>query len=150
MMNANRSLAEMEAVSLGKLAWVVPLSTAVAVIANVIFYYIITRWFHVGLRFPSGTPDHTLSATMAVGDVVLFSVVFALGAGVVFVIVTQSAQRPIRTYLMIATAVLLVSFLLPLNIPSPPVAMIDKLSLVAMHIIGAIAVVSVLVGLGRK
>jgi hypothetical protein len=149
-MNSNRSLVEREAVSLGKLAWVVPLATAVAVTANIIFYTIITRWFHVGLRFPSDTPDHSLSATMAVGDVVLFSVIFALGAGVVFVIVTQSARRPIRTYLMIATAVLFVSFLLPLKIPSPPVAMIDKLSLVAMHIIGAIAVVGVLVGLGRK
>jgi hypothetical protein len=30
------------------------------------------------------------------------------------------------------------------------VAMIDKLSLVTMHIVGAIAVVSVLVGLGRE
>lgn len=149
-MNANRSLAEREPVSLGRLAWVVPLATAVAVTANVIFYFIITRWFHVGLRFPSGTPGHTLSATLPVGDIVLFSVIFALGAGVVFVIVAQSARRPIRTYLMIATAVLLFSFSLPLRIPTPPVAMIDKLSLVVMHIIGAIAVVSVLVGLGRR
>jgi presenilin-like A22 family membrane protease len=149
-MNSNRSLVEREAVSLGKLAWVVPLATAVAVTANITFYTIITRWFHIGLRFPSDTPERSLSATMAVGDVVLFSVIFALGAGFVFVIVTQSARRPIRTYLMIATAVLFVSFLLPLKIPSPPVAMIDKLSLVAMHIIGAIAVVGVLVGLGRK
>jgi hypothetical protein len=39
---------------------------------------------------------------------------------------------------------------LPLKIPTPPVAMIDKLSLVAMHIIGAFAVVVVLVGFGRK
>jgi hypothetical protein len=149
-MSITNSLAETERVSLGRLVWVVPLATAVAVIANVIFYFIITRWLHIGLRFPSGTSDSTLAATMAVGDVVLFSSIFSLGAGIVFVVVSQWAQRPIRTYLIIATVVLLFSFLLPLKIPSPPVAMIDKLSLVAMHIVGAITVVAVLVGLGRK
>lgn len=149
-MNANSSLAETEPVSLGRLAWVVPLATAVAVTANLIFYFIITRWLHIGLRFPTEAPGRILSATLPAGDIVLFSVIFSLGAGIVFVVVTQSARRPIRTYLIIASAVLLGSFLLPLKIPSPPVAMIDKLSLVAMHIIGAIAVVSVLVGLGRE
>ncbi len=34
-MNVNNSLAEMETVSLGRLAWVVPLATAVAVTATV-------------------------------------------------------------------------------------------------------------------
>ena len=140
----------MDPVSLRRLAWVLPLATAVAVTANVIFYFIITRWFHIGLRFPSGTPGGALSATMPVGDIVLFSVIFALGAGIVFVAVTQWSRRPIRTYMIIAAAVLLVSLLLPLKIPTPPVVMVDKLSLVAMHIIGAIAVVGVLIGLGRK
>jgi len=149
-MNANSSLAETEPVSLGRLAWVVPLATTGAVTANLIFYFIITRWLHIGLRFPTEAPGRILSATLPAGDIVLFSVIFSLGAGIVFVVVTQSARRPIRTYLIIASAVLLGSFLLPLKIPSPPVAMIDKLSLVAMHIIGAIAVVSVLVGLGRE
>lgn len=55
-----------------------------------------------------------------------------------------------RTYLIIAGVVLLFSFILPLKIPTPPVALSDKLVLVTTHIIGAIAVVGVLVGLGRK
>ena len=48
-MNVNNSLAEMETVFLGRLAWVVPLATAVAVTANVIFYFIITHWLHIDL-----------------------------------------------------------------------------------------------------
>jgi len=141
---------QMDTVSLGRLAWLVPLATAVAVTANLIFYFIITRWLHIGLRFPTEAPGRILSASLPAGDIVLFSVIFALGAGIVFVVVTQLARRPIRTYLIIATAVLLGSFLLPLKIPTPPVVMVDKLSLVAMHIIGAIAVVGMLIGFGRN
>lgn len=146
---SNSAWLESEPAPLERLVWVVPLATAVAITANVIFYYILTRWLKIELKFPSQTPERTLTP-MPVYDVILFSLIFALGAGVVFVLVTQLAQRPLRTYLVIATAVLFLSFVLPLRIPSPPVAMVDKLSLVAMHIIGAIAVVGVLVGLGRK
>ncbi len=86
-MNANSSLAETEPVSLGRLAWVVPLATAVAVTANLIFYFIITRWLHIGFRFPAEAPGRILSATLPAGDIVLFSVIFSLGAGIVFVVV---------------------------------------------------------------
>ena len=147
-------------VSLGKLVWVVPLATTVAVTANVIFYFIITRWLHIDLliggeeaelwwQLPVGDSE-TVLWQLPVSDIILFSVVFASAAGIVFVIVSQMAQRPIRTYLKIATAALFLSLIPPLSAPSPPVAMIVKLSLVAMHIIGAICVVGVLVGLGRK
>ncbi len=151
---------EAEAASSEKLVWVVPLATAVATTANVILYFIITRWFHIDILIggeeaefwwqpPVGNSE-TMLWQLAVSDIILFSVVFASAAGVVFVIVSQLAQRPIRTYLKIATVALFLSFIPPLLAPSPPVAIIVKLSLVAVHIIGAIAVVGVLVGLGRK
>jgi len=150
----------MNPVSLGRLAWVVPLATAVAVTANVIFYFIITRWLHIDLLIggeeaerwwqPPVGDSETVLWQMPVSDIILFSVVFASAAGVVFVIVSQMAQRPIRTYLKIVTVALFFSFIPPLSAPSPPVEMIVKLSLVTMHIIGAIAVVGVLIGLGRK
>ncbi|MBE7533280.1 MAG: hypothetical protein HS099_26580 [Ardenticatenaceae bacterium] len=38
----------------------------------------------------------------------------------------------------------------PLSFPSPRTGMVDKLSLVAMRIMGATAVLGILVGLGRK
>jgi len=151
---------QMDPVTLRRLVWVVPLATAVAVTANVIFYFILTRWLHIDLliggeeaerwwQLPVGDSE-TILWQLPVSDIILFSMVFASAAGVVFVIVSQMAQRPIRTYLKIATVALTLSFIPPLSAPSPPVEMVVKLCLVAMHIIGAMAVVGVLVGLGRK
>ncbi|HRQ39125.1 MAG TPA: DUF6069 family protein [Chloroflexota bacterium] len=159
-MRTSNALAETECVSLGRLVWVVPLATAVAPTANIILYTIITRWFQIDLLIggeeaefwwqpPVGSSE-TVVWQLPVSDIILFSVVFASAAGIVFVIVSQLAQRPIRTYLKIATVALFLSFIPPLLAPSPPVAMTVKLSLVAMHIVGAIAVVGVLIGLGRK
>ena len=131
-----------------KLIWVLPLATTVAALANVIFYYIVIELFRFPMMFISETnPD---LVRMQAYEVILFSVIFGTGAGLTFVLVTRVLNRPIRTYLIIAGTILVLSFILPLRIPSPPVAMADKLVLVTMHIIGAIAVVGVLVGLGRN
>jgi hypothetical protein len=138
--------------SVSKLIWVIPLATAVAALANVIFYYMVIEIFNFPMMFFDETRE-TLTdplVRMPVFEVILFSGIFGTSAGLVFVLVTHVLGRPIRTYLIIAGTVLLLSFLLPLKIPTPPVAMEDKLSLVTMHVIGAIAVVGVLVGLGRK
>jgi hypothetical protein len=130
MVKGSPSLSETLDSSATKLVWLVPLATAAATLANVVFYYVITRLFDIGLRFPSETPPGSLG-WIGVDEVILFSVIFATGAGLVFGLVVHVANRPIRTYLFIAGVVLLLSLALPLKIPTPPVAMIDKLSLVA-------------------
>jgi hypothetical protein len=119
-----------------------------------------TRWLHIDLLLggeaaelwwqPPVGDSETVLSQLPVNDIILFTVVFASAAGIVFVIVSQMARQPIRTYLKIATVALFLSFIPPLLAPSPPVAVVVKLSLVMMHIIGAMAVVTVLVGLGRK
>lgn len=148
-MSLEHSFTETERASAGKLISAVLVATAAATVVNVILYFMITRWLQVALMFPSEMPERPLTP-MPVGDVIIFSVIFALGASIVFIFVTQVARRPVRTYVLIAAVVLLLSFALPLKIPSPPVAMIDKLSLVAMHIVGAFTVVGSLIGLSRK
>jgi len=55
------------------------------------------------------------------------------------------SQRLIRTFLIVSVIVFILSLALPLLIPTPPVLMIAKHTLVAMHIIGAVANVSTLV-----
>jgi len=136
-------------VSLYRIWWVFPLAAALATIANVIFYFIVTRWLGEPLLFPEQFPPPE-TTPMPVADVILFSLLFSLGAGIVFVLVATISRRPIRTYGMISTMVLLLSFLLPLKAPAPPVTLFAKLTLVAMHIIGAITVVGTLVGLSRQ
>jgi hypothetical protein len=79
--------------------------------------------------------------------VVLFSILFSLGASLVFALVAGFSRQPVRTFLIISTVVLVLSCFLPMKAPTPPVTLPAKLTLVGMHIIGAIVVVGLLIGL---
>lgn len=136
-------------VALTRLWWVIPVATALATAANVIFYYVVTRWLGEPLLFPEQFPPPETSP-MPVTDVIIFSLIFSLGAAFVFVLAANFSRRPIRTYLIISSIVLVLSFILPLMAPTPPVTMPAKLTLVTMHIIGAFAVVGTLIGLSRR
>ena len=65
-------------------------------------------------------------------DVILFSVIFSLGAGMVFVLIASFNRRPIRAFLITSTIVLILSFALPLKAPSPPVTLTAKLTLMTI------------------
>lgn len=132
-----------------RLWWLVPLALAAATAANVIFYYILTRLLGEPLLMKSEFPP-PVTSPMGVDEVILFSVIWSLGASLVYVFLCAVSARPERTFIIVSAVVLLASMALPLMIPSPPVAMSAKLSLVMMHIIGAVVVVGLLVRLGRK
>jgi hypothetical protein len=132
-----------------KLWWVIPLATAAATTANVIFYFFVTRILGEPLAFPEQYPPPETSP-LPVGDVVLFSVIFSLGAGVVFALVSGFSRRPVRTFVIISTVVLILSCIPPLMAPSPLVTQGARLTLVSMHIIGAIVVVGTLIGLSKS
>jgi len=136
-------------ISTSKLWWVIPAGIFAGIIPNVIFYYIVSRLLREPLLVPEQFPPPD-AVPLLVGDVVLFSIIFALGAGMVFALVAHFSQRPIKTYLIISTTVLILSFALPLKAPTPPVTMPAKLTLLAMHVIGAIAVVGTMIGLARQ
>ena len=138
-----------EVLQFGELWWVILLGGLLASVANVIFYFLLISILHQPLLFPNQFPPPELSP-LGLVDVILFSVVFAAGAGFVFLVVGRLSQRPAWTFLRISLAVLAVSFALPLSIPSPPVSGLAKLSLVAMHVVGAIAVVGTLLLLGSR
>ncbi|PZC47031.1 MAG: hypothetical protein C1O27_001647 [Chloroflexi bacterium] len=131
-----------------RLLWVIPLGAASATAANAVFYYLVTAGFGEEFLFPNQFPPPDLAA-MPVNDVIIFSVIFSLGAGIVFAQVSNLARKPIRIYLVIAIVTLFLSFAVPLSISSPPVAMSHKLVLVALHVLGAMGVVGTLVALGR-
>jgi hypothetical protein len=85
MMNAERvqrtSISEVGE-STNRLLWVVPTASLVATIANVIFYFIVTRWSNEPLLMLNQFPPPTL-VPMDVGEVILFSIIWSLGAGFV-------------------------------------------------------------------
>lgn len=145
---ANNARSDKE-ISTSRLWRAIPFATAIATAANVVFYYFVTRFLREPLLFPEQFPPPETSP-MPVMDVVIFSVIFSVGAGIVFVLVANFSQRPIKNFLIVSITVLLISLLLPLKAPTPPVTMAAKLTLVAMHIIGAISVVGPLIGLSRR
>jgi hypothetical protein len=129
--------------------WIVPAAVAAATFANVVFYFALTQWLEEPLLMPNQFPPPLL-VPMPVGEVILFSIIFALGASLVYVFLRAVSRRPEQKFIIISAVVLAASCVLPLMAPTPPIAMSAKFSLVAMHVIGAVVVVGLLVGLGRK
>ncbi len=71
-----------------------------------------------------------------------------IGASLVFLIVANTARRPTQVFVLICTIVLVMSLFLPLRIPTPPVPMSTKYSLLGMHILGAAVLVPLLIAIG--
>lgn len=138
-----------ESPMLRKLWWVVPIAVTVATIANIIFYLILTRWLGEPLLMIAQFPPPEM-VPMPVGEVILFSIIWTLGAGLVYALLIALTAKPDRNLIIISALVLLASFALPFKMPTPPVAVSAKLSLVAMHLIGALVVVGSLIGLNPR
>jgi hypothetical protein len=128
---------------------VVPIAVTVTTVANVVFYFILTRWLGEPLLMIKQSLPLEL-VPMPVDEVILFSIIWALGAGLVYTFLNVVTTRADRSFIIISALVLLASFALPLKIPTPPVAMSAKLSLAAMHLIGAVIVVASLIGLNPR
>lgn len=127
------------------------ISSAAAIIANVILYFILQNVFGVKFIAPEQLPSPEVSP-LPFTDVILFSAIFSAGASIVFLLVANMVRRPAPAFVTISVIVLVASFLLPLRIPTPPIPMSTKLALVSMHILGAAVLVPLLIriGLSRK
>jgi len=136
-------------VDLNKLIWVGPLSVAAATLANVFFYYFVTRVLQIRLYAPEQFPPPQLSP-IPVTDVVIFSLIFSGGAVIIYWLIVRYRIRPLKTYIIVCLVVLVLSLLLPLKIPTPPVPISTKWSLMTMHVIGGIVVVGVLVSMNLR
>ena len=132
-----------------RLGWVIPLAAIAGALANVLFYYLLTRVLGEPLLMLGETRESDLGP-MPVWEVVLFSFIYAIPAGIIFAILTRTTKKPIRDFLITSSVVLVLSLFLPLRAPTPPVAMSAKWSLATMHVIGAVFVVGVLVLASRR
>jgi hypothetical protein len=118
-----------------------------AAAANVIFYLLITRLLGVPMLVPEQFPPPQLSP-IPVTEVVLFSFIFSLGAGLVFLFVANLSRRPAPVFLGISLMVLVISLFLPFRVPRPPVPISTPLVLASMHVIGAALLVPILIAIG--
>jgi hypothetical protein len=118
-----------------------------AIVANVLLYFVLKDI--LGIRFIAleEFPPPEVSPLPA-SDVVIFSIVFCVGASVVFLIVANTTRRPAPIFIIISLVVLILSVFLPLKVPTPPIPMATKWSLVSMHVLGALVLVPLLVTIG--
>ncbi len=137
-----------QVVPLGKL-WKVGLAAALgAAMANLVFFWITKGLFDIPYIIPMGGPSGPLRALPA-ALIIVFNVVPAVGATILLAILGRFLSRPFRLFWIISLGVLLVSFMLPLSLPST-VATSTQIGLGLMHIIAASVIVGVLSTLGRE
>lgn len=142
MEDAQVSHVQNDSVALERLLWVGPLAAASVAIANAVVYVVASALGTMPQDFiVEGSGPITLA------PVVLSSLIGAAGATVVFAVVALLAQRPIRTFRIVAAVVLMLSFATPLTIPGAPLSMILTLEL--MHVVAAVLITGMLTTLAR-
>ena len=134
-----------EHIALRKLIWVGPLTIVCAAIANLIIRTIVVSIFGVPETF------QYLQASYIIGG----TIIFLLLALLAFVLVNRFARRPIHTYRVLAFVVLCISFLSPVMalvglFPAPGMTLSIFWTMIAMHIVSAIIVISLFTTLTRE
>ena len=136
-----------ERIAYGRLPWVALLAALVAAVANALVHFAASGLGFIpqSVLVPTPSGEHPLT----VAPVVVSSVVRAIGAAIVFAIIGLFARRPVRLFRIVATVVLVLSFLMPATqIPGAPVAMI--LSMEVMHVVAWAVSVGMLTTLARR
>ncbi len=129
-----------ERVSLKRLLWVGPLAIVAALAANFIVRAIALAVLDIPADFmPLQTPAF-----------IPFTVVGLLGAILVFAIIGRVARRPVRTFVIVAAVVLVLSFLPDIGLlasGAPGATLPGILVLMLLHVVAAVIVVALLVRL---
>jgi hypothetical protein len=126
-------------VAFGKLLWVGLLSIGVAVLANLLVRTVAIAFF--------GIPEGFVyfQAPFLIGSIAFFGVLATL----VFALVAHFARRPVRLYRILASIALLASLLLPImalsgQFPAPGMNLHIFWTMVVMHCVAALIMVSLL------
>ena len=119
--------------SLRRLAWVGPLSTMAAILADLL-YYLLTKTLGEQYLIPMGmsSPDLVPMPFLMLVSAILIT---GLVATVFFGLLIRFAQKPATIFLSVAIAALLLSFGGPINLPSA--SMETKILLSGMNILAA-------------
>ena len=134
-----------EQVALRKLIWVGPLTIVSTVIVNLIIRSIAVSSFGVPETFQYVQAPYVIGST----------IIFVLGALIVFVLVNRFARRPIQFYRILAFVVLCISFLSPVMalvglFPAPGMTLSIFWTMIVMHTVSAIIVVGLFTTLTRE
>ncbi|MCH7662838.1 MAG: hypothetical protein IH859_03095, partial [Chloroflexi bacterium] len=134
-------------VPIGKL-WRVGLIAAVAAASvNLVYFFVTKSVFdipYIIMRGPSG-PSISIDAPI----IIIFNVVPAIGATILLAVLGRLLSRPFRAFWIISVGVFLISFMLPLGLPSS-VETSTKIGLSLMHIPAGAIILGVLTRRGRE
>ncbi len=114
--------------NLRHLLWAAPLAGVLSALVNALIWLALRGVFDTIRVGPPGE-----EMPFWPGAVVVFSLIGALGAGVVYALIARFTRVPNRVFLWVAVAVLLVSFVTPLSIRNPPASVVVALEL--MHVV---------------
>ena len=145
---ATRSDQNEQIVPISKLWWVGLVATGGAAMSNLVVFLITKGVFGIPYIIPMGGPSGPLRALPA-ALIIIFNVVPAIGATILLAILGKVLSRPIRVFWIISAVVFVLSFVLPLGLPSS-VASSTRIGLSVMHPIAGTVIVGVLTTLGRQ
>jgi hypothetical protein len=135
-----------ERISYASLLWAAPLAAVAAALANALVYFAASGLGAISrsVLLPSPVGLTPLTA----GLVMTASVIGAVGAALVFAVIGLLARRPVGLFRIVATVVLVLSFVPPATIPEVSVAM--RLSLAVMHVVAWAVSAGLLTALVRR
>lgn len=124
------------------------IAAAGATFANLVFFWFTKAVFGISYIIPMGGPSGPLEPLPA-AIIIVFDVVSAVGATILLALLGKYVARPIRLFWIISGVLFLLSFILPLTLPSS-VATSTKIGLGLMHPIAWLVIAVVLTRLGRE
>jgi hypothetical protein len=129
-----------EKVALGRIPLAGLLGAALAIVGNLILFYIASGLLGLQMALPM-PPDNALMPLPAIA-VIMSTLMGAIGGSILLAILGRFAPRPITIFLAISVIFTLISFGGPLSLPVETSTMVV---LSIMHIIAAVAIVWALV-----
>jgi hypothetical protein len=142
----NTKIARSEGISYGRLPGATLLAALAAALANALVYFAASGLGTISQSVLLPSPMGESPLTMSL--VAITSVTGTVGAAIVFAVIGLFARRPVRLFRIVATVVLVLSFVMPATVPGVPVAM--RLSLVVMHVVAWAVSVGLLTTFARQ
>jgi hypothetical protein len=140
MVSTSTRLTSQERVAIRKLVWVGPLTIVLAVLVNLVVRLIAVSFFGVSSSFPY-LQDPVIMIT---------TVVFLVLALLVFVLVDRVSSHPVRSFRIVGSIALVVSFMNPLLqlaghwLPATGMNLPIFWTMIVMHCVSALIAISLL------
>lgn len=142
---ANQSLNQRQIAPLSKLWWVGIVAGVVSAVGNLIFFFI-TSVAGISYMIPVQNPE--VLEPLPAMVVAIASFMPAIGATILFALLGRFLSQGVRIFTIISVLFLIVSFAMPFTLPAA-VPMATKIALNVMHVISGVAIIGVLLKLGK-